>query len=59
MININKSDKIRIYNDGVLIIEGNCYNDIKSTVEKAKKIIQDAYQINILTQILIEIREVA
>lgn len=59
MIDIRVNEKIRIYNDGVLIIEGNCYNDIKSTVEKAIKIIQDAYQITILTQILREIREVA
>lgn len=59
MIKIEVSDMIRIYNDGVLIIEGSCYNNIKSTVLKAIEIIQDAYQLNILNQILREISEVA
>lgn len=59
MIKIEVSDMIRIYNDGVLIIEGSCYNNIKLTVLKAIEIIQDVYQLNILNQILREIREVA
>ncbi len=59
MIDIKVEDKIKIYHDGVLIIVGNCYNDIKSTVEKAIKVIQDAYQLSILTKILRELREVA
>ncbi|WP_346892671.1 hypothetical protein [Clostridium sp. UBA871] len=59
MIDIRVEDKIKIYHDGVLIICGNCYNDIKSTVQKAIKVIQDAYQLNILNKILRELREVA
>lgn len=59
MIDIKVEDKIRIYHDGVLIIESSCYNSIKSTVKKAITIIQDAYQLNILNKILRELREVA
>lgn len=59
MIGIKIKDKIRIYNDGVLIVEGNCYNEINRLIEKAIKVIQDVYQLNILNQILREIREVA
>lgn len=59
MISIKTTDEVKVYNDGVLIIEGKSYNDIKSTVEKGITIIQDAYQLNILTKILRELREVA
>lgn len=55
MIKIKVKDKIRIYYDGVLIIDGNCYNDIKSTVDKAITIIQDTYQLSILKQIQKEV----
>lgn len=58
-LNIKIEEKIRVYNNGVLIIEGDCYNDIKSTVLKAIKIIQDVYQLNVLSEILREIKEVA
>ena len=59
MIDIKEKDKIRIYNDGVLLIEGNCYNEIKSTAKKAIKIIHDTYQLDILNEILRELSEVA
>ena len=59
MIKIEVLDRIRVYNNGVLIIEGSCYNDIKSTVLKAIEVIQDVYQLNILREILREIKEVA
>lgn len=59
MISIKTTDEVKVYNDGVLIIEGKSYNDIKSIVEKGITIIQDAYQLNILTKILRELREVA
>lgn len=55
MINIKITDRVKIYYDGVLIIEGNCYNDIKSTVDIAIKVIQDSYQLSILKQILKEV----
>ncbi|WP_291570855.1 hypothetical protein [Clostridium sp. UBA4548] len=59
MIDIKVEGKIKVYNDGVLIIEGNCYNEINRLLEKAIRLIQDAYQLNILNKILRELREVA
>lgn len=55
MINIRITDRIRVYNDGVLIVEGKSYNDVKSTVDKAIEIIQDSYQLSILKQIQKEV----
>lgn len=55
MINVKITDKVKIYYYGVLIIDGKNYNDIKSTVDRALKIIQDSYQLSILKQILKEV----
>lgn len=55
MVNVKITDKVKVYYDGVLIIDGKNYNDIKSTVYRALKIIQDSYQLSILKQILEEV----
>lgn len=58
---ISDNGYIKIYNNGVLIIEGKSYNDIISTINKTLKIIQDDYQLNLLGLILQQVssREVA
>ncbi|EDT27313.1 hypothetical protein OQL12_002484 [Clostridium perfringens] len=60
---LREENLIKVYNDGVLLIEESSYNNIKSTINKLKDIIQDVYQLNILNQILkkieLEISEVA
>lgn len=56
-----ENNLIRIYNEGVLIIEETSYTNVVLTINKLKNIIQDVYQLNILNQILImiELSEVA
>ena len=60
---LREENLIKVYNDGVSLIEESSYNNIKSTINKLKDIIQDVYQLNILNQILkkieLEISEVA
>ncbi len=58
---VEENNKIKVFNDGVLIIEETSYNNIALTINKLKNIIQDEYQLNILNQILkkIELSEVA
>lgn len=58
---ITENDVIKIYNQGILIIEETSYTNVILTINKLKNIIQDVYQINILNEILriIELREVA
>lgn len=53
---VREDNLIRIYNDGVLIIEERSYTNIVLTINKLKNIIQDEYQLNILNQILKEIK---
>lgn len=56
-----ESNLIKVYNQGVLIIEESSYNNVVLTIRKLKNIIRDEYQLNILNQILmkIELSEVA
>lgn len=56
-----ENNLIRVYNEGVLIIEETSYTNVILTINKLKSIIQDVYQLNILNQILImiELSEVA
>lgn len=54
---IKDNEKIKILNNGLLIIEGKSYNDIISTINKTRKIIQDDYQLNLLESILYQVRE--
>lgn len=53
--------KIKIYNNGVLIIEEESYNNVVLIIYELKEIIQDEYQLNVLEKILklIELRMVA
>lgn len=53
--------KIKIYNNGVLIIEEKNYNNVVSIINELKDVIQDEYQLNVLEEILelIELRMVA
>lgn len=53
--------KIKIYNNGVLIIEEKNYNNVVSIINELKEVIQDEYQLNVLEEILklIELRMVA
>lgn len=57
----NENNLIRVYNEGVLIMEETSYTTIVLTINKLKNIIQDVYQLNVLNQILImiELSEVA
>ena len=60
MINIITDDKIKIYFDGLLLLDGTSYDNIKSIVCKTINLIQDEYQLSILTKVLDYIeREVA
>lgn len=54
-------NNIEIYNEGVLIIKETSYNKVVLIVKKLKKYIQDAYQLEVLNEILrmIELSEVA
>lgn len=63
MIKVEVTDekKIKIYNNGVLIIEEESYNNVVSIIYELKEVIQDEYQLNVLEEILklIELRMVA
>ena len=64
MINIlieEIDNNIEIYNEGVLIIKETSYNKVVLIVKKLKEYIQDAYQLEVLNEILriIELSEVA
>ena len=54
-------NNIEIYNEGVLIIKETSYNKVELIVKKLKEYIQDAYQLEVLNEILriIELSEVA
>lgn len=54
-------DKVKIYNDGVLIIDETSYNKVVLIINKLKNIIQDMYQLNVLNEVLkiVELRGVA
>ena len=58
---VNENEIIKIYNQGVLIIEETSYTNVILTINKLKNIIQDMYQLNVLNEILrmIELSEVA
>lgn len=63
MIKVEVTDekKIKIYNNGVLIIVEKNYNNVVSIINELKEVIQDEYQLNVLEEILklIELRMVA
>lgn len=63
MIKVEVTDdkKIKIYNNGVLIIEEKNYNSVVLIINELKEVIQDEYQLNVLDEILklIELRMVA
>lgn len=63
MIKVEVTDekKIKIYNNGVLIIDEKNYNNVVSIINELKEVIQDEYQLNVLEEILklIELRMVA
>ena len=63
MIKVEVTDekKIKIYNNGDLIIEEKNYNNVVSIINELKEVIQDEYQLNVLEEILklIELRMVA
>lgn len=40
---VKENEKIKIINNGLLIIEGKSYNNIILTINKTRKIIQDDY----------------
>ncbi|MFR1823293.1 MAG: hypothetical protein ACLSXJ_08005 [Clostridium saudiense] len=60
-VEVNDDEKIKIYSNGVLIIEEESYNNVVSIICELKEIIQDEYQLNVLEEILklIELRMVA
>lgn len=62
MIKVEVTDekKIKIYNNGVLIIVEKNYNNVVSIINELKEVIQDEYQLNVLEEILklIELRMV-
>lgn len=49
---VREANSIKIYNDGVLIIEETSYNNIILIINRLKKVIQDVHQLEILNQIL-------
>ncbi len=49
---VRKENSIRIYNNGVLIIEDTSYNNIVLIIDKLKKVILDVYQLNVLNEVL-------
>lgn len=63
MIKVEVTDekKIKIYNNGILIIVEKNYNNVVSIINELKEVIQDEYQLNVLEEILklIELRMVA
>lgn len=60
-VEVTDEKKIKIYNNGVLIIEEKNYNNVVSIINELKEVIQDEYQLNVLEEILklIELRMVA
>jgi len=60
-VEVTDEEKIKIYNNGVLIIEEKNYNNVVSIINELKEVIQDEYQLNVLEEILklIELRMVA
>ena len=61
IVEVTDEKKIKIYNNGVLIIEEKNYNNVVSIINELKEVIQDEYQLNVLEEILklIELRMVA
>lgn len=57
---VREENLIKIYNNGVLIIEDTSYNNVVLIIDKLKKVIQDVYQLNVLNEVLkrIELSEV-
>ena len=60
-VEVTDEEKIKIYNNGVLIIEEESYNHVVLIIDELKEVIQDEYQLNVLEEILklIELRMVA
>lgn len=60
-IQTKEEEKIKIFCDGILIIETINYNSIISTINEAIKVIQDEYQLQLLNAIKehIAMKEVA
>ena len=60
-VEVTDEEKIKIYNNGVLIIEEESYNHGVLIIDELKEVIQDEYQLNVLEEILklIELRMVA
>lgn len=58
---VREENLIKIYSNGVLIIEDTSYNNVVLIIDKLKKVIQDVYQLNVLNEVLkrIELSEVA
>lgn len=57
----NDNQKIKIYSEGVLIIEETSYTKIVLIISELKNVIQDEYQLKVLDEILklVKLRMVA
>ncbi|NFV11941.1 hypothetical protein FDG09_03165 [Clostridium sporogenes] len=51
IIRIEEKDNIKVFSDGILIIEAESYNDIESIISQALKVIKDEYQLRLLNAI--------
>lgn len=60
-VEVTDDKNIQIYNNGILIIQEESYNNVVSIIGELKEIIQDEYQLNVLEEILklIQLRMVA
>lgn len=60
-IQTKEEEKVKVFCDGILIIEAINYNFIISTINEAIKVIQDEYQLQLLNAIKehIAMKEVA
>lgn len=50
-IRIEEKDNIKVFSDGILIIEAESYNDIESIISQALKVMKDEYQLRLLNAI--------
>lgn len=52
MINIERKETIKIYNDGILLLEGDNFKEIEETIKCLLNMSDDEWEIEILNEIL-------
>ncbi len=55
VIRIEENENIKIFSNGMLILEGRSYNEIESIISQALKVMDDEYQLRLLDAIKMHI----